>query len=292
MSFIKLMYVVLFIVLVCFLIYLIYASHEYRDIEPINPNKKNESSDSDTSKKCIEHFGASLNPILSTPTIPIKPLPPLATLAKIKFNLYDYNKLSNNLDKSYVNLNSEINNRDVTADNIANIKLHDKITKNLIDTQTLLNMRQNIADYEAPQQYPIDKLIKTIKSKYNAQQISTYPYDKAKYGILANDKCLTVNGLCKEPFCLLACQKSLYSSDSQKFKTERITNQTDAAKSMGTTRDKVSTKNIYPFNVFKSLVNSDCLTLTKDGITVEPCNLNDIKQQWEISPDENKCVLK
>ena len=28
------------------------------------------------------------------------------------------------------------------------------------------------------------------------------------------------------------------------------------------------------------------------GITVEQCNLNNIKQQWEISPDENICVLE
>ena len=295
MSLIKLMYVVLFIVLICFLIYLIYVSYEFKNIEPINPNydsKRDSDSDSDSNEKCTEHFGASLYPMTPNPIIPIKTLPPLATLANIKFDLYAYNKLANNFDKSYVNMNAEIKNRDVTADNISNIKLYDKITKNLVNTQKIIGMKQTLADYEAPPDYPIDKLIKTIKSKYNAQQISTYPYDKAKYGILVNDKCLTVNGLCKEPFCLLDCQKSLYSSDSQKFKTERITNQTDAAKSMGTTLDKISTKNIYPFSVFKSLINSNCLTLTKEGMTVEPCNLNNTKQQWAISPDENKCVLK
>ena len=43
-----------------------------------------------------------------------------------------------------------------------------------------------------------------------------------KYGILANDKCLTVNGLCKDEFCLLDCQNNLYTSDSQKFNTKEL----------------------------------------------------------------------
>ena len=51
-------------------------------------------------------------------------------------------------------------------------------------------------------------------------------------------------------------------------------------------------KNVYPYNIFKSLVNDNCLTISNDGITVEQCNLNNIKQQWEISPNENLCVLE
>ena len=60
---------------------------------------------------------------------------------------------------------------------------------------------------------------------------------------------------------------------------------------MNTTLSKISTNNVYPFNTFKSLVNNNCLTLTDDGITVEDCNINNIKQQWEISPHDNICVL-
>jgi len=257
-------YFILIIVIICFIIFLIYLSYEYRNID---------------SMKNMEHFDT------------ITPLPKLKKMQNLNFDLYTYNKLVNDFYTSYTNIISEVNNRDVTKDNIKNIKLHDKITKNLINSQKLLNIKQNLNNSLAPAQYPIDKLIKTIKSKYNAQLVSTIGYDKKNYSILTNDQCITVNGLCKEEVCLLECQKHLYSSDSQKFKTERITDLTDAAKSMGTTIDKIATTNIYPFNVFKSLVTNNCLTLSTDGITVEPCNLNNIKQQWEISPDENICAM-
>ena len=56
--------------------------------------------------------------------------------------------------------------------------------------------------------------------------------------------------------------------------------------------NKISTTNIYPYNIFTSTVNNNCLTIGDKGITIEKCNLNNIKQQWEISPDENLCVLK
>ena len=56
--------------------------------------------------------------------------------------------------------------------------------------------------------------------------------------------------------------------------------------------ETISTDNVYPYNIFKSLINDKCLTISNDGMTVKYCNLNNIKQQWEISPDENLCVLK
>jgi hypothetical protein len=55
---------------------------------------------------------------------------------------------------------------------------------------------------------------------------------------------------------------------------------------------KISKKNVYPFNIFTSAVNNNCLTISNDGLTVEKCNLNNIKQQWEISPDENICLIE
>jgi hypothetical protein len=291
--FIDYIYLILTIILICFIIFLIYLSYEYRQLddpsEHITSSKSSESKEckeSKESKESKEHFAVnnSFDYILS--------LPPLKPMSKISFDLYNYNKLANNLDQSYININTEINNRDFTTDNIKNIKLHEKITQNLINSQKLINLKNTLEKSQVQEKYPIDKLIKTIKSKYNSQYISTVGFDKTKYAIIANDKCLTVNGLCKEPFCLLDCQKGLYSSDSQKFKTERILNEVDAAKSMNIPINKIATNNIYPFNIFKSLINNNCLSLSKDGITVEPCNVNNIKQQWEISPDENICVLK
>ena len=55
---------------------------------------------------------------------------------------------------------------------------------------------------------------------------------------------------------------------------------------------KISSTNVYPFNIFKSTVNDNCLSINTNGISVEKCNLNKINQQWEISPDENICILK
>jgi hypothetical protein len=297
--FIDYIYLLLTIILICFIIFLIYLSYEYRNIGTIDAIKSNELTKPTESH---EHFIIK-KPVITQrfktratepemPTAAILKLPPIQKMSKINFDLYNYNKLANKFDKSYINLNTEINNRDVTTDNIKNIKLFDKITKNLVNSQKLVNLQNNVDKLQEPEQYPIDKLIKTIKSKYNSQYVSTVGFDKTKYAIMANDKCLTVNGLCKEPFCLLECQKGLYTSDSQKFKTERITNEIEAAKAMTTTLSKIAKNNIYPFNVFKSLVNNNCLTLSTDGITVEECNVNNIKQQWEISPDENICVLK
>ena len=300
--FIDYIYLMLTIILICFIIFLIYLSYEYRKLD--EPSEPRESSEISKPTKCLEHF---FNPSPTpTPTSRFKTkttLPPLATIPritlpppkkmdKLNFDLYAYNNITNKFDQSYININSEIKNRQVTADNIKNIKVFDKITKNYVNSQKLLKLKNSVEKLQIPEKFPINKLIKTIKSKYNSQYISTMGFDKSKYAIMANDKCLTVSGLCKEPYCLLDCQTSLYSSDSQKFKTERIQNEIDAAKSMGTTLGRISNANVYPFNVFKSLVNNNCLTLSKDGITVEPCNLNNIKQQWEISPTENICVLK
>ena len=297
--FIDYIYLILTIILICFIIFLIYLSYEYRKLD--DPSESSESSK--TKEECLEHFVVTRANPLPTPrnntrttqpseiTNPIIKLPPIQKMNKLKFDLYKYNILANNFDKSYNNIYSEINNRDATTDNIRNIKVFDKLTNNLLNSQKLINLKNKLDNLEVPSQYPIDKLIKTIKSKYNAQHISTLGFDTSKYGIMVNDKCLTVNGLCKEPYCLLECQKGLYSSDSQKFKTERILNEIDAAKSMGTTVSKIASTNIYPFNIFKSLVNNNCLSLSKDGIRVEDCNVNNIKQQWEISPDENLCTL-
>ena len=107
-----------------------------------------------------------------------------------------------------------------------------------------------------------------------------------------NDKCLTVNGLCKDDFCLQNCQNNLYATDSQKFYTDRIYSADDITRIMKITKDKVSNKNVYPFNIFRSKVNDKCLSINNDGLRVENCNLNNISQQWAISPNENICLPK
>ena len=139
--------------------------------------------------------------------------------------------------------------------------------------------------------FPVDKLIKTIKSKYNSQYLSSFTKDLGSYSIIVNDKCLTVNGLCKDEFCTLDCQKKINSSNSQNFTTNRIYNDSDAASIMNISTDDIASNNVYPYNIFRSSVNNKCLTMSDDGITVDTCDLNNIKQQWSISPNENICVL-
>jgi len=249
-------YLSLIIIILFFIIFLIYLSYEYKNID------------------CF--------------SVPI-----INSLASIKGNISDTNNLTLDFDSEYINLNNEINNRNIAKDNIKNIKLYKKTQNNLLDSEKLKELNKTINTTDIKNNYQsIDKLIKTIKSKYNSQYLSIFSNDMKKYGILANDKCITVNGLCKDEFCLLECHNTLYISDSQKFTTNRITNNKEAASEMNVNVDKISEKNIYPYNIFKSVVNDNCLTISNNGITIENCNLNNIRQQWEISQDENLCVLE
>ena len=255
--FIDYIYLILIIIIICFIIFMIYLSYEYRDNE----------------HKTIEPFD----------------LPNLNTVSPLIYRLAHNNLIENNINNQFNNISTEIQNKDITRDNIKNIETYKKQLQNVKNVNILNG--ENITIEPVPSMYPIDKLIKTIKSNYNSQYLSTFANDSNHYGILVNDKCLTVNGLCKDEFCTLNCQNNLYSSDTQKFKTTRIQNSNDAAKLMNVPASNISNKNIYPFNIFKSLVNDKCLTISNDGITIEKCNLNNIKQQWQISPDENICLL-
>jgi len=60
---------------------------------------------------------------------------------------------------------------------------------------------------------------------------------------------------------------------------------------MNISTNKVNSKNVYPFNIFRSKVNDKCLNITNDGLSVDKCDLNSINQQWSISPNENICLL-
>jgi len=218
------------------------------------------------------------------------------------YNINDTNKNIRNMINDNKNLNIEIQNKSKNINNLHNYDIEDTIVKNLEKSNKLKNAIDTINNNNNKiYTYPTDKLIKTIKSKYNSQYISTFSNNINdinninninNYGILINDKCLTIKGLCSNEFCLLDCQSKIYKSDSQNFKTERINTPQEAAVMMNVTIDKINSKTIYPFNIFKSLVNDKCLTINNDGVVMERCNLNDIKQHWEISPNENLCVLE
>lgn len=192
---------------------------------------------------------------------------------------------------NYNNLATLANNNQILIDQNDYVVMNEKIKQNLADANKLSDLNSGIKPIKT--QYPLDKLIKTIKSNYNSQFISLITNDTDKYGVVVNDKCVTVRGSsCPDSFCLQNCQDNLYTTDSQKFSSKRIQNVFDAAKIMNTTTDKISGKLVYPFNVFQSNVNNQCLSINDDGVNIEPCNVNNIHQQWQISPDENICLLK
>jgi len=251
-------YVYLFLILliICFIIYIIYLSYDYNF---------------DNTK---EHFVD-------------------LTVENVGLLNLNTNDIIDDLDKfneNYSKLDIDIHNRNVQKEQKKNLDLLSKTKNNLSLTDKLKLMKQNLKP--EIKKFPINETIKTIKSKYNSQYLSTFTNNNKNYNILANDKCLTVRGLCKDEFCLLNCQNKLYSSNSQYFNSERINNEVDAATTTNVPLETISTDNVYPYNIFKSLINDKCLTISNDGMSVEKCNLNNIKQQWEISPDENICVLE
>jgi hypothetical protein len=267
--FIDYIYLLLILTLICSILFLIYLSYEYR----INEGFLDISSNS---------IPTSINPIFK----PINPIPTL-NIDSMYSLVDDISPNSNDYDIFINKINNSIHNKK----NLANAQLLIYAQQNLDHSKNLENLKIGNKENNI-NTFPINELIKTIKSRYNSQYLSTFANDTANYGILVNDKCLTVNGLCKEDFCLLDCQNNLYVSPSQKFSTKRIYSNIDAAKIMNVPEYKISSTNVYPFNIFKSTVNDKCLTINSNGITVEKCNLNKINQQWEISPDENICILK
>lgn len=253
-------YLIIIFALIVVIIFLIYLSYEYRIFNQSTSN--------------ITESFTSLR------------IPPT-------FNSVNANYQNNlaNFVKNYSNTGVNAYNQQLISDNTLYNSLINQYQTNYNNSNTLLQLKNNMKP--ANSSFPINEVIKTIKSNYNSQYLSTITNDINKYGILANDKCLSISGSCTNgsPFCMQDCQKGLYTTDSQKFYTNRIYSNADAANITGVSPDRINTKNVYPFNIFRSSVNDNCLTIDNDGIGVAPCNLNNLNQQWSISPDENICVL-
>lgn len=256
------LYFVIIIFLIGVIIYLIYMSYNYR--KNIGPGVD------------IERF-ANVVPVINN-----------------DLNLDQMNdKIAAEMElilSNYQNLETNIYNKQILDNNQHYIDLLKQMQNNSISLDAI--KKKSYHFIPESKSFPINELIKTIKSNYNSQYISLKPDENLnKYGVLVNDKCFTVNGLCKDEFCTLDCQNNKTSSDSQKFYTNRIYSNIDAARIMHTTADQISSKNVYPFNIFRSSVNDKCLNITNDGISVEDCNLNSLSQQWSISPNNNICPI-
>ena len=261
-------YLILILILISSILYFIYLSYEYRqldiDIDIDNTNNNNNNN--------IENF------------------------VNLQINSLNHNQIKNVDSKinSYLQNQqdtiSDIYNRQIVSDNRSYSSLREQSSSNKNDSKILLTEKQ-LMDI-VPKAFPIDKLIRTIKSNYNSQYLSLFANDINKYGVVVNDKCFTVNGLCKDDeFCLQKCQNNLYTTDSQKFYTDRVYSSDDITRLMKIPKNKINSKNVYPFNIFRSKINDKCISINNDGLGIEDCNLNSINQQWSISPDENICVL-
>ena len=261
-------YLILILILISSILYFIYLSYEYRqldiDIDIDNTNNNNNNN--------IENF------------------------VNLQINSLNHNQIKNVDSKinSYLQNQqdtiSDIYNRQIVSDNRSYSSLREQSSSNKNDSKILLTEKQ-LMDI-VPKAFPIDKLIRTIKSNYNSQYLSLFANDINKYGVVVNDKCFTVNGLCKDDeFCLQKCQNNLYTTDSQKFYTDRVYSGDDITRLLKIPKNKINSKNVYPFNIFRSKINDKCLSINNDGLGIEDCNLNSINQQWSISPDENICVL-
>jgi hypothetical protein len=252
-------YLILILILIGFILFIIYLSYEYRVKEGFIP---------------IPSLAMSLDITKNYDT-----LPQIINQA----NTFNNNYISAINDGKILQQNKDY------KDQLEVLKISNS---NLQNSQTIINLQNKLNNSSLPSNsFPVDKLISTIKSNYNSQYLSTFANDASTYGVLVNDKCMTVNGLCKEDYCLLECKNNLYSSDTQKFTTKRIYSDSDAAKVMNMPVSSISNNNVYPFNIFSSVVNNKCLTIGDAGLTIEKCNLNNIKQQWSISPDANICLI-
>ena len=205
------------------------------------------------------------------------------------------------LDNNYMAVMSDAYNKLTLQDENAIQNLYtDAIARTNVITNLGIANKTNVSNKSSI--FPGGSLIKTIKSKNNAQMLSLTSNDVAgKYGVNINDQCLTVSGTCanNNKYCTQDCQNSLYSSDSQKFTVKNIATIADAKKIMGSTSSinsasinsaSINSANVYPFNIVMSGVDNTCLAMSNSGVTLEECNLNDIRHQWSISPDDNICL--
>ena len=154
----------------------------------------------------------------------------------------------------------------------------------------LKNARHDLALTSMNNDFPVGFDIKTIKSvdKGSAPVVlSLNPAgENDTYQVNINGQCLTVYS--KKDVRLKPCQMGKSVSDSQKFSTDRI--QTKLGAQAITKEKYINPAVVYPYNIFRSSLTGECMTLDDAGdIVLKQCSGNNIKQQWLISPDEKLC---
>lgn len=181
------------------------------------------------------------------------------------------------------NLRVELQNKHIYGNYDKILKVNKEIDKLIIDSR---NVGSEVSKYSSST-FPLGADIKSIKSVDNGAILSLNPVGEVDmYQININGNCLTVYG--KDSVMLKPCQTGTSVSDSQKFQTIRIMTPLNAKTVMNA--NYVSPVNVYPYNIFRSSMSGQCMTLNNDGdVIMKQCSPNNLKQQWLISPNENIC---
>jgi hypothetical protein len=127
-------------------------------------------------------------------------------------------------------------------------------------------------------------IIRTLKSQHNNQMLTVQPYDLNSYQVQINDKCLTVYD--DNKYLLDNCNTTGDRSDTQKFSTHRIRDMLNAKSIMGRAPNKIAE---YPYNIFKSDITGQCLTIDDEGVSVQKCLPDNDKQHFKVSDQQVLC---
>jgi len=147
----------------------------------------------------------------------------------------------------------------------------DKLTREKLELKSYM-------DNNAP------NIIRTIKSNNNGQLLTVEPYDLNAYQVQINDKCLTIYD--DNKYLLEKCNTKGNRSESQKFSTHRIRDVFNAYTVMGRKPNKIAE---YPYNIFKSDLTNQCLTIDDEGVSVQNCLPDNHKQHFKISDEPLLC---
>jgi len=151
---------------------------------------------------------------------------------------------------------------------------HDQINKLISDK---LELKRYLGSNEPD-------IIRTIKSNNNGQLLTVEPYDLNSYQVQINDKCLTVYD--DNKYLLENCNTKGNRSDAQKFSTHRIRDVYNAHRVLGRKPNKIAE---YPYNIFKSDLTNQCLTIDDEGVSVQNCIPDNHKQHFKISDEVLLC---
>jgi hypothetical protein len=123
----------------------------------------------------------------------------------------------------------------------------------------------------------------TLVSQYNADNISILPVGDNKFKVLINDKCLTVIG--DKNYDAKDCTVGDYA---QYFTSRKISDVDEAA--YWTDIQIVGTHS-YPYHMVQSKISPNhCLNGGDNQLSIEKCDGNNQKQQWQLEARKNICI--